>query len=442
MKDLNVMNFKKTYLTIVLLLVGIYAIGQDTLTLSDAVKLGLENNFSIRIARNDVTIADNNNSVGNAGMLPKIDASGASNNSKYNLKQESDDGTEYSNSSYPNYGLTSGIQLNWTIFDGFAMFANKKKYSTLEDLSNVNFQMTVEDVAASIILNYYTISIENNLLENYHEILTLSRDRFKIAREKAAIGTSYQIAVMQAEVDYRADSSQMLQQVNKIQNLKINLNKLIGREPEINFEVNKITPEVTAIELNSIINNLLNQNKELQAAKLNLRLKELAIREAQASRYPKINLSSAYNFSRTSTPDGNTELYRTYGPAFGISAGITLFNGLNANRNIKNARINRDNQDLSNQEKVQNLKGEAIKYYNNLVLAKNLVELEKKSAELARTNSDVAMEKYRIGIISDIELRDAQIKYLDAEYRYLNALMQAKTAGVELQVLMGTVSIP
>jgi len=437
------MNLTKIkLLMIAMMLTNIIAIGQDTLTLSDAVKLGMENNFSIRIARNDAAIASNNNSIGNAGMLPKIDASGASNNSKYNLKQEYADGTEYSNSSYPNYGLTSGIQLNWTIFDGFAMFAIKRKYSTLEDLSNVNFQMTLEDVAASIILNYYTISIENNLLENYHEILTLSRDRFKIAREKAAIGTSYQIAVMQAEVDYRADSSQMLQQVNKIQNLKINLNKLIGREPEINFEVNKITPEVAAIELNSIINNLLNQNKELQAAKLNLRLKELAIREAQSSRYPKINLSSAYNFSRTSTPDGSTELSRTFGPAFGISAGITLFNGLNDNRNIKNAKITRDNQDLSYQEKMQNLKGEAIKYYNNLVLAKNLVELEKKSAELARTNSDVAMEKYRIGIISDIELRDAQIKYLDAEYRYLNALMQAKTAEVELQVLMGAVAIP
>jgi outer membrane protein TolC len=247
---------------------------------------------------------------------------------------------------------------------------------------------------------------------------------------------------MQAEVDYRADSSQMLQQVNKIQNLKINLNKLIGREPEINFNVKNIEIEVASIELNSIVENLLNQNKELQAAKLNLRLKEIAIREAQAARYPKISIAPAYNFSRTSTPDGSTELYRSYGPAFGISAGITLFNGFNATRNIKNARIYRDNQDLTNQSKVQNLKGEAIKYYNNLVLAKNLVELEQKSAELAKTNSNVAMEKYRIGIISDIELRDAQIKYLDAEYRYLNALMQAKTAEVELQVLMGAVAIP
>ncbi|HPV55715.1 MAG TPA: TolC family protein, partial [Tenuifilaceae bacterium] len=285
-------------------------------------------------------------------------------------------------------------------------------------------------------------AIENNLLENYHEALTLSRDRLRIAREKAAIGTSYQIAVMQAEVDYRADSSQMLQQVNKIQNLKINLNKLIGREPEINFNVKKLAPEVVSIELNTIIENLVNQNKEIQAAKSNLRLKEIAIREAQASRYPRIGISPAYNFSRSSTPEGSTELNRSFGPAIGISAGITLFNGFNANRNIKNARIYRDNQDLMNQSKVQNLKGEAIKYYNNLVLAKNLVELEQKSAELAKTNSNVAMEKYRIGIISDIELRDAQIKYLDAEYRYLNALMQAKTAEVELQVLMGAVNIP
>lgn len=442
MKDLNIMNLKKPYLTIVLLLVGIHAIGQDTLALSDAVKLGLENNFSIRIARNDATIASNNNTLGNAGFLPKIDASASSNNSFYNIKQEFADGTNYKNSSYPSYGLSGNVLLNWTLFDGFAMFANKQKYSTLEELSNINFQMTVEDAAASIIINYYTIAIENNLLENYHEALTLSRDRLRIAREKAVIGTSYQIAVMQAEVDYRADSSQMLQQVNKIQNLKINLNKLIGREPEINFNVKKLAPEVASIELNTIIENLLNQNKEIQAAKLNLRLKEIAIREAQASRYPRIGISPAYNFSRSSTPEGSTELNRSFGPAIGISASITLFNGFNATRNIKNARIYRDNQDLMNQSKVQNLKGEAIKYYNNLVLAKNLVELEQKSAELAKTNSNVAMEKYRIGIISDIELRDAQIKYLDAEYRYLNALMQAKTAEVELQVLMGAVAIP
>ncbi|KAB2870104.1 MAG: TolC family protein [Bacteroidales bacterium] len=437
------MNLTKIkFLIMAMMLTNIIAIAQDTLTLSDAIKIGMENNFSIRIARNDVSIADNNNTLGNAGFLPKVDASASSNNSFYNIKQEYADGTNYKNSSYPSYGLSGGVLLNWTLFDGFAMFANKQKYSTLEELSNINFQMTVEDAAASIIINYYTIAIENNLLENYHEALTLSRDRLRIAREKAVIGTSYQIAVMQAEVDYRADSSQMLQQVNKIQNLKINLNKLIGREPDINFNVKKLAPEVVSIELNTIIKNLVNQNKEIQAAKLNLRLKEIAIREAQASRYPRIGISPAYNFSRSSTPEGSTELNRSFGPAIGISAGITLFNGFNATRNIKNARIYRDNQDLINQSKVQNLKGEAIKYYNNLVLAKNLVELEQKSAELAKTNSNVAMEKYRIGIISDIELRDAQIKYLDAEYRYLNALMQAKTAEVELQVLMGAVNIP
>lgn len=424
------------------MLSGLLAIGQDMLTLSEAVKLGMENNFSIRIAQNDAAIANSNNTVGNAGMLPSINASAASSNSIYSLKQEYSDGTEYSNSTYPNHGVTSGLQLNWTLFDGFAMYANRQKYATLEELSNISFQMTVEDIAASIILNYYTISIENNLLDNYHEVLTLSRDRLNIAREKAAIGTSYQIAVMQAEVDYRADSSQILQQTNKIQNLKINLNKLIGREPEINFEVKNITPQVATIGLGTIIENLLSKNKELQAGKLNLRLKEIEIRKAKALRYPEINLASAYNFSRTSTPDGSTELSRAFGPAFGISAGITLFDGSNVTRSIRNAQIYRDNQDLTNQSKIQDLKGEAIKYFNNLVLAKNLVELEQKSVELAKTNSDVAMEKYRIGVISDIELRDAQIKYLNAEYRYLDALMQAKTAEVELQVLMGAVAIP
>ncbi len=415
---------------------------QDTLSLGTAVKQTLENNFSIRMARNDASIAKNNNSLGNAGFLPTVSANGSANNSISNLNQSYSNGTSYTNSSYPTHTQAAGVQLGWTLFDGFAMFATKEKYATLEQMGDLSLQMSVEDAVSATILGYYTIVQEEKLKDNYREVLNLSRTRLSIAREKAEIGAGYQLAAMQADVDFRADSAQLLQQSNKVENLKVTLNKLMGRDPETEFVVAPAMPESEPMELSQILDKLLSQNKELLLAKLNLRTKELAVREAKAARYPKINLSSAYSYSRVNTPDGSTEINRSFGPSFGLGASITLFNGMNANRAIKNARLQRDNQDLANQATTLDLKGEAVSIYNDLRLAIALVDLGKKSVEMAKINAEVALEKYKIGVFSDLELRDAQNRYLDAEYRYLNAQLQAKTAEVQLQVLMGSIVMP
>ncbi len=414
----------------------------DTLRLSEAIKIGLENNFSLRIARNEELIARNNNTLGAAGFLPKVDISSSASGTNYNTRQELATGEVNETKNYPTASVYSGVQLSWTLFDGFAMFANRQRLSTLEEINSIAYQLKVEDVVSDIIVNYYTLSAEKQLLDIYKEILRLSADRLNIAREKAAIGTSYLLAVMQAEVDYRTDSTQVLRQINRIKDLTITLNKLLGRDPSIQFEIESKIPEVKLYNQDSVITLLKSNNKELLISRLNLRLKQIAIKEAQASRYPRLTLSSAYNFNQSNTPDGSTILYRSIGPSYGVTLGVPLFNGFNVNRNIANARIHLENQQYNLQALENDLTAEAVRLTNNLMLATNLVEIEKKSVQLAKQNSDISIEKYRIGLISDLELRDAQIRYLNAEFRYQNALIQAKSAEIAIQVLMGNLQMP
>ena len=424
-----------------MLLLPVAATAQDTLSLSDALRMGLESNFSIRIARNDAVVAKNNNSLGNAGFLPKVDATGSTTQSSMDIKQDLANGTSVESNGYKTQGLNAGVQLSWTLFDGFAMFANRERLSLLRDLGDLGAQMAVEDVSSSIIISYCTIVQEQKLQENYREVLDLSLVRLNVARQKAAIGSGYQLATMQAEVDYRADSSQLLSQQSRVANLKIELNKTLGRAPETQFEVERAIPTAQAIVLDDIYTKLDAQNKDLMVAKLNLRVKEVAVKEANAARYPRVALSSAYSFSRNETPAGTTEVYRSLGPSFGLGASVTLFNGMNANRNIKNARLQRESQELRSLQTTIDVRGEALKHYNDLTLANTLVEVEQQSVEMARTNVAVALEKYKIGMISDLELRDAQTRLLSTEYRYLNAQLKAKTAEVGLQVLMGAIVV-
>jgi len=434
----------KLVLTILLttLIVISHAQSLDTLKISEAIQIGLENNFALRIARNEEQIARNNNTLGAAGFLPKIDINTAASGSNYDIHQESSSQPVSETQNYNTSNLSGGVQLSWTLFDGFAMFANKQRLSTLEEINSVTYQLKVEDVASEIIISYYTLSVEKQLLDIYKEIMHLSADRLNIAREKAAIGTSYQLAVMQAEVDYRSDSAQVLRQINRIKDLTITINKLLGRNPTIQFEIERKIPDVMLFDQDSVIEALKNKNKELLISRLNIHLKEIAMKEAQALRYPRLTLSSAYNIAQTSTPEGSTTLYRNIGPSYGITLGIPLFDGFNVKTNISNARIYLENQQFSLQSMENDLTAEAVRLTNSLLLANNLVEIEKKSAQLAKQNSDISIEKYRVGLISDLELRDAQIRYLNAEFRYQNALIQAKSAEVAIQVLMGSLKMP
>lgn len=442
----NRWGFRYRVIGIVILLSSLYyhsfAQNADTLKLSEAIRIGLENNFSLRIARNDEQVARNNNTLGNAGFLPKVDLSTSASGYSYNIRQELANGSVNEYDKYPSNTVSGGIQLTWTLFDGFAMFANRNRLASLEELNSISYQLKVEDVVSAIIVNYYTLSAEKQLLDIYREIMKLSADRLKIAREKAAIGTSYQLAVMQAEVDYRTDSAQVLRQENRLKDISISINKLLGRDPTIRFEVEKNIPQVKLYDLSTVSETLKASNKELLISKLNVRLKEIALQELQAGRYPRVTLSSAYALSQTSTPEGSTVLNRNIGPSFGLTVGIPIFNGFNTNRNITNAKIYLENQQLTYQAQEMNLVAEAVKLTNSLTLANNLVEIEKKSALLAKQNSDISIEKYRVGLISDLELRDAQIRYLNAEFRYQSALIQAKSAEIAIQVLMGNLQMP
>lgn len=111
---------------------ALYAQSTDTLRISDAIKIGLENNFSLRIARNEKLVARNNNTLGAAGFLPKVDISSSASETNYDIRQELATGNVNEFNNYPTKSTYGGVQLSWTLFDGFAMFANRQRLSTLE----------------------------------------------------------------------------------------------------------------------------------------------------------------------------------------------------------------------------------------------------------------------------------------------------------------------
>jgi outer membrane protein len=421
-----------------LLLLPLMGFGQAVLTLEDAIRIGLENSYSIQIAQNNLQISKNNNTLGNAGFLPRVDATAGQNNNFQNRYFESSNETVTKESGYPTYSLNSAVLLNWTIFDGFGMFVRKEKLGVYEQQSELFLRMAIENTVADIAYTYYNIALNENLLETYQEQMDLSRQRLKIAREKSLIGVGYELQELQSEVDFRADSARYIRQGSHLINLKAELNRLLARQPNVDFLVNTTIPVPEAAKTSDIFLMVKEFNLTILNARLQNKIGEYEVDEAKSSRFPTVNLSSAYSLSSVGTPNSQNTVYsRLHGPSLGIGASISLFNGYNAKRRIENTKILSQNYQLNEEELMLRLQSSAFKMVNNLNQAIELVLVEEKSVRLAQRNAEAAWEKYRLGAISDIELRENQNKLLDAQTRLISSQMSAQAAEIEIRFLTG-----
>jgi outer membrane protein TolC len=413
----------------------------NVLTLEEAIRLGLESSFSIQMAKNNLEISKNNNTVGNAGFLPRFDFSISQSNNFQNRYSENKDGETSTITGYPTYTLTSGAQLGWTIFDGFAMFIRKEKLGIYQQQTDLYLRMAVENTVADIAFTYYSIALNQKLLKTYEDQMALSRQRLNIAREKSIIGVGYELQELQSEVDFRADSARYIRQGSYLINLKASLNQLLRREPNVDFEVNIAIPVPKLASINEVYLKVKEFNPLLLNARLQSQIGELELNEVMSSRYPTVSLTGGYNFSRAGTPQSQSQLLsQIHGPYLGIGASINIFNGFNTTRRIKNAKLVATNYVLNQDELTLKLQSTAFKLVNNLNQAIELVKVEEKSVLLAQRNAEASWEKYRLGAISDIELRESQNKQLDAQTRLISAQLNAQIAEIDIRSLTGDMS--
>jgi len=162
---------KKKLINIILIFVGLLAannsFSQEVYNLQMLIDRVLEENYQVRIQRNLELITENNNTLGNAGFLPVVDAEGNATLSYNNTKQEYSSGTTNEGSNAKSSNLNGLIAVNWTVFDGFKMFAKRKQLDLIQQLGAVNTRYFIEQTVADVTLAYYEVILQKELLENY-----------------------------------------------------------------------------------------------------------------------------------------------------------------------------------------------------------------------------------------------------------------------------------
>jgi outer membrane protein TolC len=412
-------------------------LAQDTLSLSQALMIAMENNFNISLASNDSRIARLNNTAGNAGYLPQLGITGARSMSVNNTYQQYYDGRERSSDAARNDNISAGMALSWTLFDGFDMFMQKKKLSELEGLSEIQLQATIENTASDVISAYYTVVTQRKMVEVYREAMAITSERKRIAKAGVGFGTSSELSLLQASVDYNADSSAYIQQVKLLQNAKIDLNRILCRDLHIPFETHTDIPIRADLDLDQLWEMVSAQNPEIRISRTNLSVALLERKSANSTLYPQLNFTSGYTYSKSQSEVGIMQMNQNRGYNVGINASYTIFDGFTQKQNRSKAQINLESAKIAAEQTELDIKAYLQRLFNDYQTNLQLSAFEKENVALAQRNLAIATEKYRIGSANDIELRETQKKLMDAENRYLTALFRCKTGETELLRMSG-----
>ncbi len=430
-------------MTALLLLAAAGSHGEE-LTLDKAIEIGLQNNYSIQIARNNAKISANNKGEGTAGFLPTIDASGG-----YELgtsDEESNSAGSLGDTDSEN--LNAQLALNWTIFDGLKMFADKAQFDALAKLGEYQARDIIESNVVAISSTYFNLVQLEQLLDVARESRDISLERFNQEKVRNELGGASTTDLLNAQVAYNTDQSSLIEQELQVEIAAKDLNILLGRDPATPVTVVKeiVIPQLV-VDYDGLLLQAQEYNAAILSARQNMEIANQSLKGARSNFFPKLALNASYGYTdRTTSSSPSPSLFEditteTTSGTVGLQLTFNLFKGGRDKIKLTNAKIEANNQRLALRDEEIQLAGQVRQTWDTFNRRMELVRLEEENVVAARQNIELQQDRYKLGVTGSLDFRDAQVSYIRAQTTLISARFQARISRLEIDQLIGKIKV-
>lgn len=424
----------KKYKIILILLVSLLfedLVAQNTLSLSDAITIGLKNNYDLQIVRKSEEVAGINNTWGNTGIMPNINFN-INGRENYNFNDIED---------YRTQTLSPDLTLNWVFFDGFSARISKKMYEELEVQSQGNTTVLVESTIQDIILAYNNSVLQKEMVDVFKELADLSEDRYNRSKDSEDLGISTTYESLQAKNSWLEDKSNYLQQKVNYENAVRTLNFTIAVADDMEWvfttSLETNTPDYTIVDMEAKLM-AGNQNLKNQYIYQSLLAKETSLAKSQY--YPTLSLNTGIsnmgmdNFYAGDTPNMN----QNYSDAYvGLSLSFNIFNGGIRKRSVQIAKINEESAAVQTTQIQHSLNNQMLQMFSNYNVQKEILELADEKMVAAKLHLDLSEAKLKNGSINSFNYRDVQYIYMNAAIAKFQAIYNLISSNTDLLRITG-----
>jgi len=411
------------------------------MTLKECLETGINESYQIKLVNISEEKAANNDSWGNAGGLPTVSVQGSySGSMSSNDATLASDGSTVSNRGVIDHTLNAQVRAEWTVFEGFSIQATRDRMQELHNQGTIQTRITIEDYIASLTTEYYNLVKQTIHLKNLDYATALSRERLRITSERYDMGGDSRLDYQQAQVYFNSDSAKSLKQHEAVASANIRINRLMSNQDlkSVHVAADTAINLLTGLDYESLYQDMMEVNASLLRAESNRNVARMDRKSVQSRNYPYLRLNASYGVTQNYYGNSTYTDRLNWGPSFGATMGMTLINGKQRTQE-RNALLDEMNADITiDQLELQlraNLDDFWQAYQNNLML----LELQEQNLKTAQETMEIAQERYLLGNLSGIEMREAQKSLLDAEESLLQVQYDTKVCEISLLQISGRI---
>lgn len=422
--------------------------GQTILTKEEALEITLENNFGVKIANNNLEIAKNNSSIYNSGYLPSAGINSGINYSRNNQKivltdRDTGDDREISGEGVVSRNYNAALGVNYTIFDGLGRKYNYLQLKETYNLTEIQAKETIENTYLQLFTGYFQIARLTENVSNLKEALTISKTRLQRAKYQYEYGQTTKLEMLNAKVDVNNDSIAYLNAKQTLLSSKIGLNVILGIEKQTDYVVDTKVDFENLFNLNELQEKTLANNSLLQQGEKNIAISKFNIKINKANFLPSLGFDASYAFNRTE----NENLINPFGAKLitsdGLNAGLSLswniFDGGGTRTRVANAKIAAENQQVAIEEQKITIKNQVQNLWSSFKNQFFVLKAQKENVLVNENNFNRTEERYKLGQVTSLVFRQAQVNLINAKTALNNAKYDAKLLELQLLQLSGDI---
>jgi outer membrane protein TolC len=419
------------------LLLSISAFSQGKMSLSEAILYALENNNNVKLSENSVIIRENLSSLGQAGLLPSLNASGMADFGQNNY--------EVQPNGSPNVSKTTGVEsrtynaavnLNYTIFSGFSNLKTYEKLKVNIDLAKADHKVNVENIILQVASSYFNVIRTQDNYQALLESIEISEKRFQLEDARRELSAGTKLNLLNAKVSLMKDSVSLFDAQLAKENAIIAFNKAINAPLDTQLVLESEILKNNQYVLEDLRQQMMSQNPELLSLRYQEQVSMLDYKIAKSSFSPTLSLGSSYSYTYN---EGSIQFDYSKSDGLGVSLNLSvpIYNGGHKVAALKNAKVQMDNVYLQQQELELQLEMNLLSAYKDYDIAIKKVAMENKNVETAELNFQLSDERYKLGQIINTQYREAQLNLILAKNNLNNSKFNAKLAELEIIKLSG-----
>lgn len=399
----------------------ISAIAADTLSLTEVIDITLDHSYSIKIAANDAAIASANATRAAAGMLPVVSATIGQIGGLNDINQSLLSGQEINRLGAGNKQSSANIALNWTLFDGFGMFANYDRLLALKNMGELKLRSSIENTISKVIMSYCTMVRNQAMIQSSLFREELSKERLRLSVLRFSVGRSGEQDTLQASIDFQSDKTATLRIVEQYKASRLQLNNFMGGYHDTVYTVTSHFPSIhyDSTKLNE--HTVIQSNIDLQAIKAGIISADAALEQVKARSYPRLSLNTAYSYNQSNNDGSFVISNQTKGASFNITAQYDVLDGFLFSQKKEIASLQFENVGIQYKELEQLLLTSFRIAKGSFDTYTAIDKLEENNVLIAKKNSEIAFEKLKQGTMSSYDFRVTQQSIYEAQFRSIQA---------------------